>query len=444
MRIDIYVLTCTLALFAGCSGCPDDDLVNLPDPSIQRDVLAQKKAAQIDILWVVDNSESMRNEQRKLSNAFTGFLNTLIEADVDYQIGVVTTDAHEMGVLRAYNGPTVPGCDACRFLSTEVPCASAQTGDLDEIEEDELAALCAAQLVFKRLIQPGVTGFGFEEGFRQAAWALGIIEDSLEPLVEPRLPESNTGFLRPDADLLVVFVSDEDEADKRDGLPVAYFERLFNQAKGQGDERRLLFASVIGWDPAASIELQDLCDDLNDDVSAQAAYENLLSAPGCVDNEELSRNPQSRTAAAEVGRRYIDLTCRFSGTLVNICDADYSTGLERVGATASSLRRKFVVSRLADMNFGDDGLPFTEDDCVLDCNENGRFDDAVDEVICVKGVPYGAEDTVLVPRSEDGYRFEPATGSIVMDGAFLAAPGTSLEVAYRVGAVESCAAKREE
>lgn len=48
------------------------------------------KTGQIDILFVNDNSRSMSAEQAKMSNAFSGFVNSL--ANLDFRIAMVTTD----------------------------------------------------------------------------------------------------------------------------------------------------------------------------------------------------------------------------------------------------------------------------------------------------------------------------------------------------------------
>ncbi len=56
------------------------------------DVFQQNRRNVVDVLIVVDNSGSMIEEQTKLANNFQAFIQTFSDIDVDWQIGVITTD----------------------------------------------------------------------------------------------------------------------------------------------------------------------------------------------------------------------------------------------------------------------------------------------------------------------------------------------------------------
>ena len=58
----------------------------------QTDTFFQEIRRTVDILLVVDNSCSMIDEQQKLAANFDNFISQFLDAEVDYQIGVVTTD----------------------------------------------------------------------------------------------------------------------------------------------------------------------------------------------------------------------------------------------------------------------------------------------------------------------------------------------------------------
>ena len=60
----------------------------------KKDVFQQSRKNTVDILLVVDDSCSMIEEQSKLSTNFDSFISVFQEADVDWQIGVVTTDTY--------------------------------------------------------------------------------------------------------------------------------------------------------------------------------------------------------------------------------------------------------------------------------------------------------------------------------------------------------------
>ena len=52
-----------------------------------------------DILWVVDNSCSMGGEQTSLAVNFSSFIQIVDALDMDYHIGVTTTDTGDNGAL---------------------------------------------------------------------------------------------------------------------------------------------------------------------------------------------------------------------------------------------------------------------------------------------------------------------------------------------------------
>ncbi|MFM2161392.1 MAG: hypothetical protein RLZZ383_904, partial [Pseudomonadota bacterium] len=124
-----------------------------------------------DVLFVVDDSKSMREEQSLLTDAVVGLVDALTATDVDYRFGVVSTDAAavDAGVLRG--------------------------GVLDPWAVDIVRSTKAALIV-------GTDGDRVERGFDVAELALN--------------GSTNPGFPRADARLDVVFVSDEDDQSSGD------------------------------------------------------------------------------------------------------------------------------------------------------------------------------------------------------------------------------------
>jgi hypothetical protein len=155
----------------------------------------------VDILFVIDNSGSMVEEQASLLASFSGFVSAikaeLANAD-SYHIGVVTTDAYENNA---------PGCNSLGALVTQTGGDSAAGMDclpfssgaryLDDTEPDlDAKFACIAQV--------GISGSG-DEVQAQAAY------QAVSP--ELNAPGAcNEGFIRDDALLVVVIVSDEDDA----------------------------------------------------------------------------------------------------------------------------------------------------------------------------------------------------------------------------------------
>jgi hypothetical protein len=160
----------------------------------------QKQIKDVDVLFVVDNSNSMAQEQKNLAANFPKFIDKLDQAGIDYHVGVVSSDlgAGNYGLPscevaggdggKLWNTPNVAGCKppADPWISK----TNAPGGDVKG------AFSCIAQI--------GTGGCGFENTLESARRAL-----------DPTL-NVNPGFLRKDAALAVVMLTDEDDcsADK--------------------------------------------------------------------------------------------------------------------------------------------------------------------------------------------------------------------------------------
>jgi hypothetical protein len=143
----------------------------------------------VDILFVVDNSGSMADKQATLRNSAEAFVAELAKTNVNYHLGVVTTDLYaptDGGRLRM----GVPGP---QFLTAP--------GPLDPQAAQKRAALVAS---FNATVsQLGIGGSSQEAG-------LGAVTMALNP-ADPSIKALNQGFMRSEADLAVVIVTDEDD-----------------------------------------------------------------------------------------------------------------------------------------------------------------------------------------------------------------------------------------
>lgn len=436
---------------AACEECEATRLGDIPEPDDVVDVFDQKAAAQVDILWVIDNSESMAAEQFKIAGRFSDFFRQLIVSQVDYHIGVITTDPAANGVLRPYEGTAVTGCDpaqGCRWITNEVDCDNPDvvTTGLNELEiEQRLLEECQAQAVFRKLITAGIDGSSFEEGFTVAAMATGAnVIDAASGFPTGEVPPDNNGFLRPNASLYIVFVSDEDEGAKQDGSPIRYYQRLFESLKGAGNENLVSVSAITGWPRGDELpDLEEVCPILSttfdgnpatDDPQAAVVKEAMTTQGGCVDE---SGQEQDANSFAETGSRYIDLACRTGGVVANMCDADYSVALDRLGANAAGLLRKFPISQPEKINAGTDCELFTEDDNIhwLDCDGDGDRTGELDDIICVTARPIGSVPGDEQLRGRDptnGWVWEASTNSVRFDGNFVPAPGSQVVIQYKL------------
>ena len=106
----------------GLGGCNDHPLLHLQrSVAIVRDVPhAAVERTKLDLLWVIDNSGSMCQEQANLTRNFEVLAGELADRNVDIQIGVVTTDVRDPA--QAGRLQNVPATE--HNLSCDQPCGS--------------------------------------------------------------------------------------------------------------------------------------------------------------------------------------------------------------------------------------------------------------------------------------------------------------------------------
>lgn len=429
------------------SGCARDVLVTQVGFE-QTDVFEQVPTPKVDILWVIDNSQSTQDEQEKIARESQAFLTTILDSSVDFQLGVITTDPSEGGRLRAFNDEMVTGCNGCSYVHNGIPCP-----DLHRVRATsstaEVRSACPALAVFQNLVQVGTAGSAMESAFDHTVMALGfrldpytglpVLDENGEPEFEPAT--YNNRFLRDDADLMVIFVSDEDESLGRTGTPLRYYERLLTMRKAATDQS-ITVASIVGWQyfgtGSAMPGTDGLCDylaplfDSNPSNHAGVAQEwnAVLEAPSGCTNVDGS--------LASSGMRYIELSCRMGGHLANICENDYQTALKGLADGVIRLGTQFSLSLPGQFDRGEDCILLTNDDPVLDCNENDSTDDAVDGAICVQVTNPGSVAEYVSQNADSGWMYDAAQGAIYFGGSYEPAPGAEVSIRYSVSGGMGC------
>jgi hypothetical protein len=163
----------------------------------------------LDILFVIDNSGSMAEQQAALAANFPRMMDVLEQLDgplPDLHIGVTTSDVGTTSVTGMI-GPDVGivGSGGCTGHGDNGALrTSAALGGAAFISDVALADGTRARNytgalrdVFAEIAQVGATGCGFEQHFAAMSRAF----------TNP----ANAGFLRTDANLAVVIVADEDD-----------------------------------------------------------------------------------------------------------------------------------------------------------------------------------------------------------------------------------------
>jgi hypothetical protein len=229
----------------------------------------------VDFLFVVDNSGSMSDEQQNLGTSFPGFISAIQGTLMaqDYHIMAVDTDAASVGAssigisngevtcethptccIGICNGlggisisppPTVCNGEPCANFPLPTGCEATlgsgrdydQNGDscnidgglryMTDTQSDLVGTFQCAALV-------GPNGDGLELPMDAMRAAIGV---------ESEMDGCNEGFLRDDAVLVVVFITDEDDDGQSMGNPSEWKDYLV-QAKG-GNEEAVVVLGLI-------------------------------------------------------------------------------------------------------------------------------------------------------------------------------------------------------
>jgi hypothetical protein len=320
----LLCLLSTLASLAACSGgtafvpgdqgtdgTPPGQEAAVPDLLPHRDYPVDYACDTVDILFVVDNSNTMELEQENLAANFPKFIQAIeaIQPPIkSYHVGVISTDIG----AGPYNDPLLGACKP--------------GGDGGKLQHAPHGASCAASYPrylegpapdlakdFACIARLGLGGCGFEQQMEAALTALTS-------------QTYNQGFIRKNAPLAIIFITDEDDCSARDSTifdpkatapfpsrcvkqtaklhPVSRYIQGFKALKD--DAKRLVVAAITG--PPGTVEL----DPLKNTVKPQCS---------------------SKLGSAAPGNRFGELTKGFGerGLLESICQDDLSNSLQVIG-----------------------------------------------------------------------------------------------------------------
>jgi hypothetical protein len=234
----------------------------------QVDNFEQLGKPKVDILWVIDNSGSMGEEQASLAMNFQAFIEFAEAQEIDYQIAVTTTDVDSGGE----QGRFVPIGGNNRIVTPQTqPSPNAVFGQNSNV---------------------GTIGSAFEQGLEAAYMALS----------PPAINADNMGFLRTDAVLSIIFVSDEVDQSPQ---TVDFYTNFFLSIKGFRNTNLFSASSIVGDTPGG------------------------CTGPG---------------GNADDGARYVEVSRRTGGIFQSICTTDWSRALEELSSTAFGFKSRFFLS----------------------------------------------------------------------------------------------------
>lgn len=91
LKLKIVFLITLLSLI-GCSSNPNTYSILTTEQSFKEAATPQN--TKVDLLWIVDNSDSMATSQQNLTQNFPNFISQFLSRNLDFQIAVTTTDAY--------------------------------------------------------------------------------------------------------------------------------------------------------------------------------------------------------------------------------------------------------------------------------------------------------------------------------------------------------------
>ncbi len=280
----------------------------------------------VDILFLVDNSASMKDTQEALSHNIDRFVETFVKNEiVDFHIGVVSVfdsrrqkpevpNFYALGQLRPVKN-TKSAASKAAFITRETPDyvqalkSSIKLGVLD-LWSDECKAEAKQKNVQPKDHCPYFGGPEYEELFSPVKAALS----------DPMRSGPNAGFYRPEAHLVVVLISDAKDSGVSTSAPELK-DFLLNDLKGGNKSLLSVYGVLFPKDVMVCKSPVD---------------------PNSVIKADPSRGPDP-TKASNNGTTPLD-PWDFVGAdaVMSMCDSNYGDRLAKIG---NDIRRR-TLSRI--------------------------------------------------------------------------------------------------
>lgn len=299
--------------------------------ALQTDRFEQDADPKVDVLWVIDNSPEMAPFQADVAANLAAFLDLALAEQIDFHLGVTTMSG---------------GCP----VGGPVPGTLYSSGTTPQVLTPSTPNLAQA---WANNVNVGTCN-GVDRGLQAAELALW--------------PGANPGFLRQDAELVVVFVSANPDQSPE---TTTYYYNYLISIKGFRNSNMFAAHAIVGDAGGCSI-------------------------PG---------------GGAADGSRYTDLAEASGGAIHSICSPDWSPALEQIAADRFGFSSRFF---LANQPADSDG--------------DGVISDRVNPA----EIQVFIDGTLVSSRSgtQDVWFYEPTTNSVEFTPDHTPEPGALIEVTY--------------
>lgn len=260
--------------------------------------VTQVNKKKVDILWVIDNSGSMSEEQTFLKNSFSYFINQLVNLDLSFQMAVTSTDVCE-DVL-----PPLLEDRACPIISRRYHHRGSFVGSSgSQVLHNDTFDLIN---IFKTYTSLGTSGSGFEHGLKASQLAIQKV-----------ISGENDALLRDDAFLSIIVISDEED----DGIGLSQKDAFNGRNFWEEGLTRFRFTD------------DDLINYLK---TVKGAGKFSVSAIAATADEQGKPCVSAHANTKEIGQQYISVANKTGGILESICDTNWDNLLTRLGADIGS------------------------------------------------------------------------------------------------------------
>jgi hypothetical protein len=347
----LFTVTLGLALSACTCGKAPDEVLEHCESS-----LSLPPSISTDILFVIDNSGSMFEEQEKVVSQLHTFITNLAKSPIknDFQIGVVTTSiSQSVTDCSQWSGRSCTSyAKENGFLQIAKDSQGNSIGPILSSENMDSAFLDNV----RKLIRQGTLGSGQEMG-------LEVMRRAIENSVNQVGP--NAGFLRPGSRLLVVIVSDEDDCSEPNGCnnPKLFLEPACGKSCASDDDckgcdgfsgsegcyclpinpskpqtgRKCVYSvcdTAFGRSQMKDVsDYVEYLQNLDDGTGLNRKREAYLAVIGAVDNHgNPSRCKEGSDEAYGVAIRYREAvdSLQENGFIDSICKPDYGESLTKI------------------------------------------------------------------------------------------------------------------
>ena len=281
------------------------------------DEFIQIKGDEVDILFVIDDSGSMCEEQSRLSASFGKFIAQASVWDNDYHIGVISVNVVDEPVIGRLNrgDKTVTPRYITKSGNAQSQFAKLVNIGCDGGSDAQEAGLQAAQTA---LAAPLTTDTQVTCGSNtDCTNDANICADPANcpyTCIDGSCGGFNKGFMREDAQLEIIILSDEED---QSSSSISFYVDFLTNIKGWANQGRMHVNAIVGVKGVPESSSEGAC---------------VASDGG---------------TAAE-GKRYIDACDMTGGQVGSICESSFAPIMEDIADITFNPKLQFFLSRLAD------------------------------------------------------------------------------------------------